>query len=206
MTDRTLVDAIDTGGADLTKASTYMAGVPHEAFARLRAGAPVAWHREDVGPGFWALTRHRESVTVSRDSETFSSWAGGMMIADSDPASLEQMRMMMIIMDPPEHTKLRLLINKGFTPRHVQRLHDRISDMARDIVDTVAPLGECDFVTQVSGELPSMVIADLMGIPLDHGACCIASPEQMHTNTEGGSRFGRRAGPDVRLRARTRSA
>ena len=67
MTDRTLVDAIDTGGADLTKASTYMAGVPHAAFARLRAVAPVAWHREENGPGFWALTGQRDSVTVSRD-------------------------------------------------------------------------------------------------------------------------------------------
>jgi cytochrome P450 len=184
MTDRTLVDAIDLGGTDLTKAATYMAGVPHDAFALLRAVAPVAWHREDDGPGFWALTGHRDSITVSRDSDTFSSWAGGMMIADSDPASLEQMRMMMIIMDPPEHTKLRLLINKGFTPRHVQRLHDRISEMAREIVDTVAPIGECDFVTQVSGELPSMVIADLMGIPLDHGRMLYELTEQMHTNID----------------------
>jgi cytochrome P450 len=182
MTERTVVDAIEVGGVDLTKASTYMAGVPHEAFARLRAVAPVAWHREENGPGFWALTGHRDALVVSRDSETFSSWLGGMMIADSDPIHLDQMRQMMIIMDPPDHTKLRLLINKGFTPRHVQRLHDRISDMARDIVDGVAPLGACDFVTQISGELPSMVIADLMGIPLDHGRMLYALTEQMHTN------------------------
>src|SRR4029079_5957738 len=88
------------------------------------------------------------------------------------------------------HTKLRLLINKGFTPRHVQQLHDRISEMARDIVDTVAPIGECDFVTQVSGELPSMVIADLMGIPLDHGRMLYELTEQMHTNVDRPSNTG----------------
>ncbi len=174
-------NAIDIGGVDLTQPETYMSGVPHAAFARLRAEAPVSWHPEPDGPGFWVLTRHADTVTVSRDSETYSSWLGGMMIADMAPAQLDQMRLMMIIMDPPDHTKLRLLINKGFTPRHVKRLHDRITDMARDIVDAVAPRGECDFVTDVSGELPSMVIADLMGIPLDHGRMLYDLTEQMHT-------------------------
>ncbi len=174
-------DAIDIGGVDLTQPETYMSGVPHEAFARLRTEAPVSWHPEPDGAGFWVLTRHADIVTVSRDSETYSSWLGGMMIADVAPEHLGQMRMMMIMMDPPEHTKLRLLINKGFTPRHVQRLHDRINGMARSIVDQVAPRGGCDFVTDVSGELPSMVIADLMGIPLDHGRMLYDLTEQMHT-------------------------
>ena len=175
-------DALAIGGVDLTLAETYMGGVPHDAFARLRAEAPVAWHPEpDGGPGFWALTGHAETLAVSRDSATFSSWIGGMMIADSPPEQLEQMRLMMIIMDPPEHTKLRLLVNKGFTPRHVQRLHDRISEMAREIVDAVAPRGRCDFVTEVSGELPSMVIAELMGIPLADGRRLYDLTEQMHT-------------------------
>ena len=175
-------DALEIGGVDLTLAETYMGGVPHAAFARLRAEAPIAWHPEpDGGPGFWVLTRHADTLTVSRDSATFSSWAGGMMIADSPPEQLDQMRLMMIIMDPPEHTKLRLLVNKGFTPRHVQRLHDRISEMAREIVDGVAPHGRCDFVTDVSGELPSMVIAELMGIPLADGRRLYDLTEQMHT-------------------------
>ena len=177
-------NALEIGGVDLTLADTYMHGVPHAAFDRLRTEAPVCWHPEANGPGFWVLTRHRDMLTVSRDSDTYSSWVGGMMIADTAPEHLEQMRQMMIIMDPPEHTKLRLLINKGFTPRHVQRLHDRIADMARDIVDAVAAKGECDFVTEVSGELPSMVIADLMGIPLDHGRMLYELTEQMHTNVD----------------------
>jgi cytochrome P450 len=88
---------------------------------------------------------------------------------------------MMLNMDPPQHTKLRALVNKGFTPRMVAQLQERIGELARAIVDRVAPRGECDFVTDVAGELPSYVIAELMGIPLDDGRELYRLTERMHT-------------------------
>jgi cholest-4-en-3-one 26-monooxygenase len=72
---------------------------------------------------------------------------------------------MMLSMDPPRHTKLRLLVNKGFTPRMIGQLHDRIREIARDIVDGIAERGECDFVVDVAAELPLQVIAEMMGVP-----------------------------------------
>jgi cholest-4-en-3-one 26-monooxygenase len=73
--------------------------------------------------------------------------------------------MMMLMMDPPRHTKIRLLVNKGFTPRMIERLHERIRQVAVDIIDNIARRGECDFVVDVAAELPLQVIAEMMGVP-----------------------------------------
>jgi cytochrome P450 len=156
-------------------------GPPYELFARLRREAPVHRHAESGGPGFWAVTRYDDVVEVSRDSATYSSWAGGTMVADATPEQLFVVRQMMLNMDPPQHTKLRALINKGFTPRMVSHLHGRIGELAHAIVARVAARGECDFVSDVAGELPSYVIAELMGIPLDDGRELYRLTERMHT-------------------------
>src|SRR5690606_15224838 len=75
----------------------------------------------------------------------------------------------------------RALINKGFTPRMVALLQERVAELARAIVDRVLPRGECDFVSDVAGELPSYVIAELMGIPLEDGRELYRLTERMHT-------------------------
>jgi cytochrome P450 len=141
----------------------------------------VCWHPEREGPGFWLLTRHADVVAVSRDHETFSSWLGGVMTPDFDPAGLAQNRLMLLNMDPPAHTKLRNLVNRGFTPRRVARLEPRIRALAEGIVGAVGPAGRCDFVTQVAGELPSALIAELMGIPIADGRRLYELTERMHT-------------------------
>jgi cytochrome P450 len=168
---------------DLLDLRAYADGPPHEQLRWLRAHDPVHWHAEPNGPGFWAVTRYDDVVAVSRDAATFSSYAGGSMLADSPPEFLAGMRLMMLNMDPPQHTKLRALVNKGFTPRMVAEREGRIRDLARQIVDTVAPRGACDFVADVAGELPSYVIAELVGIPLDDGRLLYALTERMHTTT-----------------------
>jgi len=171
--------SLDVDLLDLTHYET--GGPPHHLFARLRAEAPVYRHAEPGGPGFWAVTRHADVVRVSRDAETYSSYQGGTMVLDAPPEQLFVVRQMMLNMDPPQHTKLRALINKGFTPRMVERLRARIGELAAAIVDRVAPRGACDFVTEVAGELPSYVIAELMGIPLEDGRELYRLTERMHT-------------------------
>jgi cytochrome P450 len=167
-------------GVDLTDAATYRSGPPHAVFARMRAEAPVCWHPEPGGPGFWALTRHADVLAVSRDSATFSSARAGYMTQDMDPLAVAQSRLMLLGMDPPEHTRLRGLVNRGFTPRRVARLEPRIRALSKAIVDAVAERGACDFVTEVSGELPSLLIAELMGIPPDDGRRLYELTERMH--------------------------
>ena len=138
-------------------------------FAKLRADRPVSFHEEaefpgiPKGPGFWALTRHADVVRVSRDSETFISGQGS-NIGDL-PLPLLEFFGSMINMDPPRHTKLRKLVNRGFTPRVVSSLEASVVATARRIVDAVAPKGGCDFVEEIAGPLPLKIICDMMGIP-----------------------------------------
>lgn len=172
---------MSTPSIDLVDLGSYADGPPHDQLRWLRANDPVHWHAERGGPGFWAVVRYDDIVQVSRDSATFSSFAGGSMLADSPPGFLAGMRLMMLNMDPPQHTQLRALVNKGFTPRMVAELAGRVRGLARQIVDAVAPRGACDFVTDVAGELPSYLIAELVGIPLDDGRRLYELTERMHT-------------------------
>ena len=95
----------------------------------------------------------------------FSSEWGITLHESMTDEQLEQQRMMMLMMDPPKHTKLRLLVNKGFTPRMIGRSTSDIRSIARNIVDDIAERGECDFVVDVAAELPLQVIAEMMGVP-----------------------------------------
>jgi cholest-4-en-3-one 26-monooxygenase len=150
---------------DLTNPDAFVAGVPHEWFTRLRRESPVYWHPEADGSGFWAVTGYDEFVTVNRDPQTYSSSRGAVFLWDIPEDALEQQRLLMLNMDPPLHTRYRLLINKGFTPRMVSALEDTMRGRTREILDRVAERGECDFVVDVAAELPLQVIADLMGVP-----------------------------------------
>jgi cytochrome P450 len=141
-------------------------------FAKLRAERPVSFHEEPVpppdvpfpqGPGFWALTRYADVMQVSRDPDTFHS-APTSTIGDIPPEIAEWLGSM-INMDAPKHTKLRLIVNRGFTPRQIARIELAVREQAREIVDRVAPLGECDFVSEIAAALPLQIICDMMGIP-----------------------------------------
>jgi cytochrome P450 len=161
--------------------ASFAAGHPHDQYRWLRSNAPVYLHPEATGPGFWAVTRHADVAAVSRDPATYSSWLGGVMLADSDPELLEGSRLMMLYQDPPSHTRYRRLVSRSFTPRAAAAWRDRIEALAVRIVDSVAGRGECEFVTEVAGEMPSLVIAELMGIPGDDGRRLYHLTEIMHS-------------------------
>ena len=147
---------------DLTDPDAYVERVPHEQFATLRREAPVFRHEDDEG-FFWAVTRHDDIVAVNRDWETFSSWAGAVYLWT--PPELEMQRLMMLNMDPPEHAKLRKLVNRGFTPRRIRELQDVLARRATTIVDEVIEQGSCDMVEEVAAELPLQAIAEFLGVP-----------------------------------------
>ena len=147
---------------DLTDPDAYVDRVPHEQFATLRREAPVFWH-EDVEGGFWCVTRHADIVTVNRDWETYSSYKGAVFLWTPD--DLEMSRLMMLNMDPPEHAKLRKLVNRGFTPRRIRELQEVLARRATTIVDDVIDQGRCDMVEAVAAELPLQAIAEFLGVP-----------------------------------------
>jgi cholest-4-en-3-one 26-monooxygenase len=155
----------DVESVDLSDSRSYVAGVPHAYLASLRRHDPVHWQDEPGGPGFWAITRYDDCVTVNRDYEHFSSAAQGTMPFEMEADEIAQQGLMMLNMDPPLHTRYRRLVNKGFTPRMVRDLEESIHRSTDAIIDEVIEKGEADFVTQISAELPLQVIAELLGVP-----------------------------------------
>src|SRR5277367_2021601 len=155
----------DVAPVDLSDSRSYVAGVPHAWLAHLRRHDPVHWQDEPGGPGFWAITRYEDCVTVNRDYERFSSAAQGTMPFELDADEIAQQGLIMLNMDPPLHTRYRRLVNKGFTPRMINQLHERIHAATDDIIDNVIETGSADFVTDIAAELPLVVIAELLGVP-----------------------------------------
>ncbi len=142
----------------------FVEGVPHTLFTEIR-GADPYWHDDPAGPGFWNFTRYQDVVAINKDNLTFSSHRGTALLPEMHGDQLEQQRLMMLNMDPPMHTRYRLLVNKGFTPRMVGQLEDGIRERTAAIVAAAHERGEFDFITEVAAELPLQVIADLMGVP-----------------------------------------
>jgi cholest-4-en-3-one 26-monooxygenase len=155
----------DVTPVDLSDSRSYVSGVPHAWLAHLRQSDPVHWQDEQGGPGFWAVTRYEDCVTVNRDYERFSSAARGTMPFEMSDEDIAQQGLMMLNMDPPLHTRYRRLVNKGFTPRMVRDLEASIHRVTDAIIDDVIETGEADFVTELSAELPLQVIAELLGVP-----------------------------------------
>jgi cytochrome P450 len=167
---------------DLLDPASFANGQPHEQFRWLREHAPVYRHDEPDGPGFWAVTRYDDVREVGRDPEHYSS-VPTILIPDLAAIDFGD-HQMMITSDPPRHTRLRRIINSQFTPRAAERLQARIQELATRIVDAVVEQGECDAVTDLAGEMPSFVIADLLGIPLDDGRRLYHLTETIHAAPE----------------------
>ncbi len=145
-------------------------GPPHEQFAWLREHDPVFWHAdggEPGWPGFWAVTRHEDVEYLSRHPETFSSSRRLSLFGEVPEQQAELQRLMMLNMDPPQHTRQRAFVNRGFTPRMVARLEDHIEQICHQLMDEIQPDGEADFVTGIAAPLPLWVICELVGAPAE---------------------------------------
>lgn len=169
---------------DLLNPTSFSSGQPHDQFAWLRKHSPVHWHEEPGGPGFWAVTRYDDVRAVDRDFQAYSSEPTIMITDPLAEAGGFGPYKMMLMMDPPDHTAFRKLIRSEFTLPSARLREDRIKALARQIVDAVIDKGECDFVEQVAGEMPSFVIAELMGLPLDDGRELYKLTEVIHTAPE----------------------
>lgn len=126
---------------------------PHSAYEWLRTREPVAWDERNQA---WLVSRHDDVTYVSKNPKLFSS-ANGVMVDADVPISI-------VTMDDPDHTIMRGLVSRGFTPKMVAPLEDKIRDLARSSIEAVAPAGECDFVSAVAVPIPLMVIAEMIGI------------------------------------------
>ncbi|KPM54139.1 cytochrome P450 [Frankia sp. R43] len=153
---------------DVYDAARYEIGIPHQDFQLLRTQAPVFRHADPQVPeGFWAVTRHPDVVRVSRSSELFSSSRRTAILGEMSEEARAQQQLMMLNMDPPAHTRLRSLVNRGFTPRVIAQMREHLRLASEVIVDKALAAGTGDFVELVAADLPLIVIAELMGVPLE---------------------------------------
>jgi len=166
---------------DLLDRDRFTQDIPHEWFTHLRAHAPVYKHPEPDGPGFWVITKHADVITCNRDAGAFSSEQGlggvvgleegGMGSETEEERAAREATggRMMLMMDPPDHTRYRKLVNRGFTPRMIGQLEPHIRDLTDAVLDKAvakgAESGEIDFVVDIAAELPLEVIAELIGVP-----------------------------------------
>jgi cholest-4-en-3-one 26-monooxygenase len=163
-------------GFDPTDPELCEQGVPLRELLELRRTSPVWWVEQepaaragfDGHTGYWAVSRHADVAAVSKNSKDFSSHEDGAIIRFAPDMTREQIDLqgvMLINQDPPDHTKIRQIISRGFTPRSIEALHGTLRERADTIVDDALAKGEGDFVFDVAAELPLQAIADLIGIP-----------------------------------------
>jgi cytochrome P450 len=134
---------------------------PYEIWRRMRNDHPV--YRNDRYD-FWALSRYEDVEAAHRDPKTFSSAHSTVLeLMSPQPIGGGQM----IFLDPPDHTRLRALVSRAFTPRRIGALEDRVRELCRDFLDAAGEKRRFDYVQDFGARLPAMVIASLLGVPLE---------------------------------------
>jgi cholest-4-en-3-one 26-monooxygenase len=165
--ERVIVRSVPIDDRLLTDPDVYRRMEHHALFAQLREEDPVHWTEEPKGPGFWSITKHADLKLINRDAEGFSSEANGVNLIEFDDveSGFDMRGKIMLMTDPPKHTRLRLLVNKGFTPRMIGLIEQHLRYRTELIVDEVIERGSCEFVTDLAAELPLQAIAEIMGVP-----------------------------------------
>ena len=170
--------------ADITSHDTYVDGVPHATFARLRREDPVSWWDEADGSGFWAVTRYDDLLEVSKEHQRFTVTRGIRLeeMADDEMTS----RRTMMEMDPPEHTRYRRLVSKPFSRREVYAYEHAIRMLARLVIDEARETAGTtfDFVEAIAKQLPMRMLGRLLGVPDDDGPWLVERGDALLGNTD----------------------
>lgn len=168
--------------ADITSHDAYVNGVPHTTFTRLRTEDPVHWTEEQDGSGFWSILRYDDALAVSRDVETFTS-SKGIRLEEMDEEETEA-RLTMMELDPPDHTRYRRLVSKGFTRRRVESYEDEIRELAIEVIEEALEHTEFDFVHAIAEQLPMRMLGRMLGTSDEDGHKLVAWGDALLGNTD----------------------
>lgn len=148
-------------------------GPPHELFKRMRSECPVHWSERITDypeeDGFWSLSLADDIHEVSHDWQTYSS-ANGVTALTNAIMPVELVSAMFIGMDPPKHDRLKMLFQRGFTPKRIADHEDAIRSITVDVMERLEGREECDLVTDVAQPVVSRVIHSFMGVPPEDDA------------------------------------
>ena len=182
MSNNVLHNDLGDPDADINSHDTFVRCFPHAAFRRLRAEEPVTWVEEEGGAGYWAVTKHADVTEVSRDFKRFTA-SRGIRIEEMDEEELHHRRTLMEF-DPPEHTRLRRLVQPGFNAKVVATYESAFRKLTGLVLDDVLPRGDFDFVTEVSRELPVRLLCRLLGVPEEDADQLVSWGDQMISNAD----------------------
>jgi cytochrome P450 len=143
---------------------------PYPLYRQLRETQPI--YHSELDPDTWLLFRYHDCIEVLRDTRWSSNPAHRRLPPDTIAVDLRTALSngptnVLLFLDPPDHTRLRKLVSKAFTPRTVEALRPHIQEIVAGILDTAAERGELDIVSDLGYTLPVTVICELMGVPLD---------------------------------------
>ena len=164
-----------SAGFDFTDPDIYAERLPVDELTELRRTAPIWWNNQAIGKGgfndggFWVVTRHKDVKEVSLRNDVFSTYQNTAIPRFPDDVNrdnIDAARASLLNMDAPQHTRLRKIISRGFTPRAVEQLRAELNERAQSIAKTAAAHGFGDFVEHVSCQLPLQAIAGLLDVPL----------------------------------------
>ncbi len=136
---------------------------PYPVYRELRESAPL-YRNEELG--FWALSRHADVLAGFKDTERLSNRFGVSLDASAYHEGADS-TMSFLAMDPPRHTRMRALVSRGFTPRRISGLEDRIRTLARGYIERFVAEGRCDFISDFAGKLPMDVVSEMLGVPAE---------------------------------------
>jgi cytochrome P450 len=134
---------------------------PYPTYARMREEAPL-FHNEEQD--FWVLSRHADLHRAFRSDDVFSNRMG----VSLDPSSWNENAHLVtsfLGMDPPEQTRLRKLVSRGFTPKRVADLEPRIAEISAQHLDAAVERGSFDWISDYAGKFPMDVISEMLGVP-----------------------------------------
>ncbi|MCU0492403.1 MAG: cytochrome P450 [Chloroflexaceae bacterium] len=145
---------------------------PYPAFAHLRREAPMFRTQNANGHPLWLVTRYDDVVAILKDQRFVKSWRNALTPEELArvpviPEYVNLLNQHMLATDPPDHTRLRGLVQKAFTPRLVEGLRPRIQQIADELLDAVEGKGEMDLLDAYAFPLPITVIGELLGIPAE---------------------------------------
>ena len=144
---------------------------PHPTLADMRGNAPLyRLHHREMGSIPWLLTRYNDALDLLKDERFTKSILRRPTAQAAKPNDMMAMAAStinrhMLTVDPPDHTRLRSLVHKAFTPKMIRELQGRMVEICNNLIDNVQAEGSMDFILDFALPLPITVIADLLGVP-----------------------------------------
>ncbi len=172
----------DDGYADLSDHDTFVNGVPHNTFKRMRREDPLAWCDGGQYKGYWSMTRYDDILRHNRNPSLLSS-ARGIRMEDQSREEYLARRTFQET-DPPEHTVTRNIVSEAFSKKVIDRSEDIIRELCEDILDNALSLKEFDAAVHISRQLPMRMLGRILGLPPQDLDWLVTKGDELIANTD----------------------